>query len=146
MVWRLPAGLAGPTRPAPRDDGLSEGTGRTAAAAFGIAFFLCPAVEPMPAGPTPDYPIWQLPIDVAAFVSIVAAVTVLWRGGANGPRLGVVAGALMAVLTILCPLVGHSSVGWWTWTQTALSLFVLGTSAALMASAGRRAAGAASPR
>jgi hypothetical protein len=29
-------------------------------------------------------------------------------------------------------------VGWWTWTQAVLSLFVMGTSAALMARSGRQ--------
>ena len=133
--WNLP-----PAPPGPRPDGLSRDTGRLLAASFGIAFFLAPAIEPMPAGPMPDYPLWQLPIDLAALAAIVAAVVVLWRGGRHGARLGAVTGVLMAALTIICPLAGHSTVGWWTWVQTGLSLFVLGTSAALMARAGRRAA------
>jgi hypothetical protein len=146
----LPADTAPWHRPqadrAPRADGLSRDAGRSLAAAFGVAFVLAPAVEPMPAEPMPDFPLWQLPIELAALAAIVAAVVVLWRGGRNGARLGVAAGVLMAVLTIVCPLAGHSTVGWWTWVQTGLSLFVLGTSAALMARAGRRAAeGPAAP-
>jgi hypothetical protein len=138
----LPEGLPAPTRPpAPRPDGLSRNTGRRVAAAFGIAWILCPVVEPMPTGHTPDYPLWQLPIDLAAVAAIIAAVVVLWRGGRQGARLGAAAGVLMAVETIICSIAGHTPVGWWTWTQTGLSLFVLGTSAALMARAGRRSAG-----
>ena len=136
----LPEGLLAPNRaPSPRPDGLSPDTGRLLAAAFGFAWFLCPAIEPMPSGDV-HYPLWQLPIDLAALASIIAAVVVLWRGGRNGPRLGVAAGVLMAVETVVCVLAGHTAVGWWTWVQTGLSLFVLGTSAALMAGMGRRAA------
>jgi hypothetical protein len=134
--------LRGTRSPAPRPDGLTRNTGRLLAAAFGIAWILCPAVEPMPSGHVPDYPLWQLPIDLAAVASIVAAVVVLWRGGRHGARLGVAAGVLMAVETIICPIAGHTPVGWWTWTQTGLSLFVLCTSAAVLARGGRRAAGA----
>jgi hypothetical protein len=130
--WNLPRG--------PRPDGLDRDTGRLLAAAFGIAWLLCPTLEPMPEH-VPDYPLWQLPIDVAAVVSIVVAVVVLWRGGRNGALLGAAAGALMAVETMICPIAGHTPVGWWTWTQTGLSLFVLGTSAALMAGMGRRPTG-----
>jgi hypothetical protein len=138
----LPEGLPARSRPqAPRPDGLRRTPGRLVAAAFGIAWILCPAVEPMPSGPLPDYPLWQLPIDVAALASIAAAVVVLWRGGRNGARLGAAAGVLMAVETIICPIAGHTTVGWWTWTQAGLSLFVLGTSAALMARSGRQAPG-----
>jgi hypothetical protein len=128
--WRAP----GARRPAyrVRQDGLTQRTGQLVAAAFAIAFVLCPAVEPLPDGPSPDYPIVLVPIDSAAIVSIVAAVVVLWRGGRNGARLGVAAGVLMSVETVLCPVTGHHVMGWWTWAQAALSLFVLGTSAALM--------------
>jgi hypothetical protein len=136
--WPVPADPAGPRPPAPRPDGLSREAGRVIAAAFGIAWILCPTVEPMPTGHLPDYPLWQLPIDVAAVVSIVAAVVVLWRGGRNGALLGAAAGALMAVETMICPIAGHTPVGWWTWAQTGLSLFVLGTSAALTARRGPR--------
>ena len=124
--------------PTPRPDGLSRAAGRGLAAAFGVAWILCPAIEPTPTGTLSDYPLWQLPIDVAAVVSIVAAVVVLWRGGRNGALLGAVAGALMAVETVIRPLAGHTPVGWWTWVQTGLTLFVLGTSAALMARRGPR--------
>ena len=137
----LREGLLARTRPpGPRPDGLSRNAGRRAAVAFAIAFVLCPAIEPMPSGPMPDYPLWQLPIDLAAITSIVAAVAVLWRGGRNGPRLGAAAGVLMAVETAICPIAGHTTVGWWTWTQTALSLFVLGTSAVLMKVSARQSA------
>ena len=133
--WNLPRAPRGP-----RPDGLDRDTGRLIAASFGIAFVLAPAVEPMPAEPMPDFPLWQLPIELAALAAIVAAVVVLWRGGRNGARLGAAAGVLMAALTIICPLAGHSTVGWWTWVQTGLSLVVLGTSAALMARMSRQAA------
>ena len=33
----------------------------------------------------------------------------------------------------MCPLAGHTTVGWWTWAQTGLSLFVLATSTVLLA-------------
>lgn len=122
--------------PAPRPDGLSRTTGRGIAMTFGIAWILCPAIEPLPTGDLPDYPLWQLPIDAAAVASIVVAVVVLWRGGRRGPRLGALAGVLMAVETVICPLAGHTPVGWWTWAQTALSLVVLGTSAALIRRSG----------
>ncbi len=142
----LPADMAPWNRPQaerpPRADGLSTETGRLLAAAFGIAWLLCPVVEPLPSVDV-HYPLWQLPIELAAVASIVAAVVVLWRGGRNGPRLGVAAGVLMAVMTVICPLAGHTPVGWWTWVQTGLSLFVLGTSAALMARAGRQPEGPA---
>jgi hypothetical protein len=137
--------LARSRRPLPRPDGLRQETGRRLAVAFGIAFVLCPLVEPMPSGDV-HYPLWQLPIDLAAIASIAAAVAVLWRGDRNGPRWGAAAGVLMAVETIICPLVGHTPVGWWTWTQAGLSLFVLGTSAALLAAGGRPAPDTPAPR
>ncbi len=132
--WRVPDASrgSGPRR----DDGLGRRTGRLIAGAFALAWILCPSIEPMPSGPMPDYPMWQLPIDLATVGSIVAAVVVLWRGGRSGPRLGLVAGAFMLLETALCPIAGHTTVGWWTWTQTGLSLFVLATSAVLMARRG----------
>jgi hypothetical protein len=137
-----PEGLFGEARaPLPRSDGLSRETGRLLAAAFGIAWILCPVVEPLPSVDV-HYPLWQLPIELAAVASIIAAVVVLWRGGRNGPRLGVAAGVLMAVMTMLCPLAGHTPVGWWTWAQTGLSLFVLGRSVALIGAVARATASA----
>ena len=135
-AWRAPDGYREAGRA--RQDGLSRRAGRLIAGAFAVAWILCPSVEPMPSGPMPDYPLWQLPIDLATIGSIVAAVVVLWRGGRLGARLGTLAGAFMAVETIICPIAGHTPVGWWTWTQTGLSLFVLGTSAVLVARTGRR--------
>jgi hypothetical protein len=119
-----------------RQDGLGQRTGRLLAGAFAVAWILCPAVEPMPTHDMP-WPLWQVPIDLATFASIVAAVIVLWRGGRNGARLGAFAGVMMAVETAICPIAGHTPVGWWTWAQTGLSLFVLVTSAVLMARRGR---------
>ena len=131
--WNLPR------PPRPRPDGLDRDTGRLIAISFGIAFVVAPLLEPMSSGPLPDYPLWQLPIDLAALAAVVAAVAVLWRGGRNGARLGAATGVLMAVLTIICPLAGHSPVGWWTWAQVGLSLYVMGTSAMLMARSSRQA-------
>jgi hypothetical protein len=131
-VWQPPA----PRGAAPRRDGLSETTGHTLAVAFAIAWILCPAVEPLPTMDMP-YPLWQLPFDVGTVVSIVVAVVALWRGARSSARLGAVAGIFMALETTICPLAGHTPVGWWTWTQVVLSLFVMGTSAALMARSGR---------
>ncbi|WP_164704645.1 hypothetical protein [Blastococcus litoris] len=82
--------------------------------------------------------LWQLPIDLAALVSIVVAVTALWRGWRGSARLGALAGSFMAIETTICPLAGHTPVGWWTWTQAALSLSVMGTSAFLMRRNGSR--------
>jgi hypothetical protein len=129
--WRAPDAR----RPAARvrTDGLSAATGRLVAGAFSLAWILCPTVEPLPSGPTPDYPLWQLPIDLATVASILVAVVALWRGGRLGALLGAVAGTFMLLETAMCPIAGHTTVGWWTWTQTLLSLFVLGTSAALLA-------------
>ncbi len=87
----------------------------------------------MPTGHVPAYPLWQLPIDVAAIGTIILAVGALWRGSPRAPRLGIAAGVMMAVETIVCPYAGHTPIGWWTWVQAGLSLFVLFTSAALQA-------------
>jgi hypothetical protein len=97
-----------------------------------VAWILCPLVEPLPSADLP-YPLWQLPIDLATLGSMVAAVIVLWRGGRLGALLGFVAGVFMLLETAMCPIAGHTTVGWWTWTQTGLSLLVLGASAALLA-------------
>jgi len=131
--WQVP-----PAQPVGRRDGLSQTTGHLLAGAFGLAWILCPAVEPMPSMDM-AYPLWQLPFDVGTVVSIVVAVVALWRGARSSARLGAVAGVFMALETIICPLAGHTPVGWWTWTQAALSLFVMGTSAVLMARSGRQA-------
>jgi hypothetical protein len=114
-----------------------RGPGLTArhllAVAFAVAWLACPLIEPMPAGDESAYPLWQLPIDLAAVGTIVAAVGALWRGSRLAPRLGIAAGVMMAVETIVCPYAGHTPIGWWTWVQAGLSLFVLFTSAALRA-------------
>lgn len=125
-----PTRARAPAGPRPRPDGLSRNAGRTLAVAFAVAWILCPALEPTPADHV-HYPLWQLPIDVAALGSLVAAVVVLWRGGRLGAPLGIAAGVMMAVETVVCPWAGHTPLGWWTWAQTGLSLFVLGTSALL---------------
>jgi hypothetical protein len=108
------------------------------AAAFGVAWILCPAIEPLPTMDMP-YPLWQLPFDVGTLASIVVAVVALWRGARSSARLGAVAGIFMALETTICPLAGHTPVGWWTWVQAGLSLAVMGTSAALMARRGGQA-------
>jgi hypothetical protein len=128
--WRSP----GSRRPEyrVRQDGLGSRAGRWIAGSFALAWIVCPLVEPLPSGDLP-YPMWQVPVDVATFASIVAAVVVLWRGGRRGALLGAVAGVFMLLETAMCPIAGHTTVGWWTWAQTGLSLFVLGTSAALLA-------------
>jgi hypothetical protein len=115
-----------------RHDGVSARAGHWIAGSFALAWILCPLVEPLPTGDL-RYPLWQLPIDLATLGSMVAAVVVLWRGGRRGPLLGAVAGAFMLLETAMCPVAGHTTVGWWTWTQTVLSLLVLGTSAVLLA-------------
>ena len=97
---------------------------------FAVAWLACPMVEPMPVGDV-HYPLWQLPIDLATVGTIVVAVGALWRGSPRAPRYGIAAGVMMAVMTMVCPLAGHTPTGWWTWVQTAMSLFVLLTSAAL---------------
>jgi hypothetical protein len=123
--WTLPA-----PRPAFRRDGLSSEVGRLLAGAFALAWIVCATVEPMPTGEI-HYPLWQLPVDLAALATIVVAVRALWRGSRNSARLGMAAGVMMAVETIMCPIAGHTPVGWWTWVQTGLSLMVMATSAAL---------------
>ncbi|CAA9247922.1 MAG: hypothetical protein AVDCRST_MAG52-1938, partial [uncultured Blastococcus sp.] len=120
-----------PARPAkPRRDGLDRDTGRLLAIGFAVAWILCPAVEPVPTHDV-DYPLWQLPFELATLGTIVAAVVALWRGSRNSARLGLAAGLAMAVMTMICPLAGHTPVGWWTWLQTGLSLAVMATSAVL---------------
>lgn len=112
--------------------GLGRDGRQLLAVAFAAAWIACPAIEPLPADDV-HYPLWQLPIDIAAIGTIVVAVRALWRGSRRAAQLGVAAGVMMAVETIVCPFAGHTPVGWWTWVQAGLSLFVLFTSAALMA-------------
>jgi hypothetical protein len=120
-----------------RGEHQRRGFGLTArhvlAVSFAVAWLACPLIEPMPTGHVPAYPLWQLPIDVAAIGTIILAVGALWRGSPRAPRLGIAAGVMMAVETIVCPYAGHTPIGWWTWVQAGLSLFVLFTSAALQA-------------
>ncbi|MGY1813239.1 hypothetical protein, partial [Blastococcus sp. SYSU D00820] len=120
----------GPVAAARPGHGLSRNAGRLWAAAFALAWLVCPAVEPMPHHDA-VYPLWQLPVDVAAVGTIVGAVAALWRGSRHSAPLAVAAGCLMAVETILCPLAGHTPVGWWTWVQTAMSLAVMAAGTAL---------------
>jgi hypothetical protein len=115
-----------------RSDGLTAFAGRLIAGLFAAAWILCPLVEPLPSADLP-YPLWQLPIDLATLGSMIAAVVVLWRGGRPGALLGFAAGVFMLLETAMCPIAGHTTVGWWTWAQTGLSLLVLGVSAGLLA-------------
>jgi len=124
--WALPV-----RRPALRRDGLSQDAGHLIAVGYALAWILCPVVEPVPDHDM-AYPLWQLPIDLAASVTIVAAVRALWRGSRHSARLGMAAGVLMAVETVTCTIAGHTPVGWWTWVQTALSLLVMGVSVVLL--------------
>ena len=114
----------------PLAHGLRRTEGRVLAGALALAWLLCPVIEPMPSHDV-DYPLWQLPIELAAVGSIVAAVVALWRGSRHSARLTLAAGALMAVMTMICPLAGHTPVGWWTWVQTGLSLGVIAVGVAL---------------
>ncbi|TFV66783.1 UNVERIFIED_ORG: hypothetical protein E4P37_05475 [Bacillus sp. AZ43] len=123
VPFRVPA-------PAPRPVAGSAGARHGLAVVFAVAWLACPLVEPLPSGDV-HYPLWQLPIELAAFGAIVVAVVALWRGSRHAARLGMAAGIGMAVMTMVCPLAGHTPVGWWTWVQAGLSLFVLFTSAAL---------------
>ncbi|MCA0143532.1 hypothetical protein [Blastococcus sp. LR1] len=124
--------------PAPRPSGTT--VQRSLAVAFALAWLACPLVEPMPSDDV-HYPMWQLPIELASFASAVLAVVLLWRGSRLAAPFGLVAGCLMAVMTMVCPLAGHTPVGWWTWVQTGLSLFVMTASTALH----RRTPGTARP-
>ena len=121
--------VARPRRPRP---GLGRVGRQLLAIAFAAAWITCPTIEPMPDGPEPDYQLWLLPIDIAALVSIVAAVIAVWRGSRRAGAIGVAAGVLMAVETVICPGIGHHLMGPFLWVQAALSLFVLLTSAALV--------------
>jgi hypothetical protein len=100
---------------------------------YALAWIACPAIEPVPNGPEPSYELWQVPIDLLAIGSIVAACVALWVGSRWGARLGVVAGLGMIAETVTCPGSGHHLVGWYTWVQAALSLAVLASSVALLA-------------
>ncbi|RBY95654.1 hypothetical protein DQ237_14170 [Blastococcus sp. TF02-8] len=124
--WQQPQQWAPPpahwTPPPVRPTGTV--TEKVLAVLFGLAWLTCPVIEPMPADDM-AYPLWQAPIDIAAVVSIVAAGVALWRGNRHAAWLSVTAGVLMAVETVVCVLAGHTPVGWWTWVQSGLSLFVL---------------------
>jgi hypothetical protein len=119
-------------RPPHRTPGLGRVGRQVLAIAFAAAWITCPVIEPVPDGPEQDYPLWLLPVDIAALVSIVAAVVALWRGSRRAGAFGVAAGVLMAVETIICPGIGHHLMGSFLWVQAGLSLFVLLTSAALV--------------
>lgn len=129
-----PAARQWPTQPPASSPAPSRRRGsdvdRALALGVAAAWIGCLLVEPIPEGDV-HIPLWQFPIEFAALGSIVAAVVALWRGSRYAPRLGVIAGALMAVVTMACLFAGHSSVGWWTWVQAGLSLAVMATGAAL---------------
>ena len=128
---RAPSTPGRPVARVPHGSGSGPFPGRPLAIAFAVAWVLCPAVEPLPEHEM-AYPLWQLPLDLGTVGSIVLAVVALWRGSRHAPRLGIAAGVFMAVMTMVCPLAGHGPVGWWTWVQAAMSLFVLLTSTALV--------------
>jgi hypothetical protein len=104
---------------------------RVLAVLFIGAWFTCGLVEPVPDGPEPEYHLWMLPVDVASLGTIIAASVLLWRGSRMAARVGIAAGVLMCVETALCPGTGHHLMGTFLWVQTALSVFVPLTSAAL---------------
>ena len=134
-----PASVASQPAPAPsvappphRAPGLGRVGRQLLAIAFAAAWITCPVIEPVPDGPEPDYPLWLLPVDLAALVSIVAAVVALWRGSPRAGAIGVATGVLMAVETVICPGIGHHLMGPFLWVQAGLSLFVLLSSTALV--------------
>jgi hypothetical protein len=127
--WVRPAAVPG-SPPEPRRD-AHRLAHQAVATLFAVAFVSCVMVEPLPNGPHPEPPMWTLPIEIAAFAAVVIACVALWRRSSRARVLGLVAGAGMAVGTVVCPGTGHHVVGWYTWVQAGLTLFVLLTSAAL---------------
>jgi hypothetical protein len=110
---------------------LAENARQLLAVLFVAAWVTCVLIEPTPDGPDPEYPLWMLPVDLSSLATLVAAAVLLWRAHRYTAPVGVAAGLLMCLETVLCPGIGHHMIGSFLWVQTALSLFVLFTSAAL---------------
>lgn len=91
---------------------LGDNARQLLATTFLAAYLACVLVEPTPNGPEPDVQLWTVPIDIASLGVLIAAAVTLWRGKARAAVLSVVAGAGMAVETVICPLSGHHLVGW----------------------------------
>lgn len=81
-------------------------------------------MEPVPNGPEPTRLDWLVAVDVFAVVTIATAVALLWRGSRLAAGGSLLAAAGMAAEAVLCPATGHHVIGWWTWTQWAMTAFV----------------------
>lgn len=94
------------------------------------------AIEPAPADPNAAVPVIVSLASMALFAALVATAVAAGNRHPSAAIAGVVTGLLSLGFTLSCPLSGHHTFGAWWFGQMALTLAMLGVSAAAL---GRRA-------
>ncbi len=106
---------------------------RVLAVAYTAAWVTCVMVQPVPDGPAPVVPAWEIVVAVAAVGLFFATAVTLGMGRWGGLGVAAANGVAMVGETIACPAVGHHVIAWWWFVQLGLSLAVLASAVALLA-------------
>jgi len=106
-------------------------TARWLGIACPVVYAVCMAIEPVPADPQAAVPVWAGLVTLISIAAIVATVASGFGRDARVFPAAVGAGVLAVGLSVACPLSGHhSGIGWWWYTQMALSVGFLAFGAA----------------
>ena len=85
------------------------------------------AIEPLPADPNAPVPAVATILFLAYTVAVVATAVYGARRETRALPTAAAVGVLAVVLTVTCPMSGHhAGIGWWWYTQMALSAGFLG--------------------
>lgn len=107
-----------------RGTALRIGVGAPAMAVVNIL------VEPLPADPQAPVPVLATALFLVFITAVVATATTAARRLPRALGWAMLAGAMAVVLAVACPLSGHhAGVGWWWYTQMALSTGFLAVAA-----------------
>jgi len=119
-------------RSAPRPP-LTPRAGRVTAAVLFTVFVIGVAVQPLPDGPQPVAPWWVDAVSIGTLVALMASWGALSAGRRSGLWAGVVGGAGLLTMTVLCPAVDHHTIAAWWWVQLALGAVMTAVAAVLLA-------------
>ena len=101
-----------------------------------LAVVVSIALEPAPADPEAAVPVIVSLASLALFAALVATAVAAGNRHPSAAVAGVVTGLIALGFTVTCPVSGHHTLGAWWFGQLALTLAMLGVSAAAL---GRRA-------
>ncbi|HZA00289.1 MAG TPA: hypothetical protein VE575_16125 [Acidimicrobiales bacterium] len=101
-----------------------------------LAIVVSAVIEPAPAEPAAAEPLIVSLAGLGLLAAIMLTVVAAARRHPSAAVAGVVAGLIALVFTVTCPVTGHHGIGAWWFGQLAVTMAMLGASAAAL---GRRA-------